>query len=201
MKLFSSPTSPYARKVRALIIEKQLENQVEIIPTAPAELPKDLLAANPLGRIPTLLTDDGMPLIDSPVICEYLDSLGSNAGERSGQGEGVWAVKQLHAFADGIIDTVFTISMERRRDESEQSPGYIKGQIKRIKRGVEALNTQAKTLASVPNLGEIAVACCLGYMDLRLSNDYDWRADNADLAAWYADISKRPSIAQTQPPQ
>lgn len=201
MKLFSSPTSPYARKVRALIIEKQLEGQVEIIQTAPSELPQDLLAANPLARIPTLLMDDGTPLIDSPVICEYLDSLGDKAGERSGTGKDVWTVKHLHAYADGIIDTAFTISMERRRDESEQSPSYIQGQVKRIERGVEALNTQAKTLSAVPNLGEIAVACCLGYLDLRIGNDYDWRANNPDLAAWYADVAKRPSIARTQPPQ
>ena len=75
MKLIYSPTSPYARKVRTVIIEKQLENQVDMVNLAPADLPQELLIANPLSRVPTLIRDNGAPLIDSPFICEYLDSL------------------------------------------------------------------------------------------------------------------------------
>ena len=140
MKLLYSPTSPYARKVRAVIIEKGLEDSVELVSLAPSELPKELLAANSLARIPTLVKNDGSPLVDSPVICEYLDSLGDDAGALSGTGDNVWDVKHLHAFADGIIDTIFSIAMERRRDVSEQSPGYIQGQLTRISRGISTLN-------------------------------------------------------------
>jgi len=201
MKLLAAPTSPYVRKVRALIIEKQLEDQVDVVTVTTADLPDELLNANALARIPTLVLDDGSSLIDSPVICEYLDSLGDDAYARSGSGDHVWAVKHLHAFADGVTDTVFSIAMERRRDENEQSPGYIQKQIARIARGVSALNAQVSSFADTPNLGEIAVACCLGYMDLRLSNDIDWRKDNSALADWFAEISKRPSLAQTKPPQ
>lgn len=201
MKLLAAPTSPYVRKVRVLVIEKQLQDQVEIVNVAASDLPAELVNANPLARIPTLVRDDGSSLVDSPVICEYLDSLGKDAGERSGTGDDVWAVKHLHAFADGVIDTVFSIAMERRRDESEQSPAYIKKQIERIARGVAALNAQVGSFAETPNLGEIAVACCLGYMDLRLANDIDWRKENAALAEWFAEVSKRPSLTQTKPPQ
>jgi len=201
MKLMYSPASPYARKVRAVIIEKQLEDQVNLVTLAPSDLPQELLDASPLSRVPTLVRDNGEPLIDSPYICEYLDSLGSDAGRLSGQGDDVWAVKHLHATGDGIIDSAFSISMERRRDENEQSPGFIKKQIARIARGVNALNEEVKNFSNEPKLGELAVACSLGYLDLRLSNDLDWRTNNTDLANWYAEISKRPSMAQTEPPK
>ena len=201
MKLIYSPTSPYARKVRVVIIEKQLENQIDLVNLAPAELPSELVKANPLSRIPTLVRDNGAPLIDSPFICEYLDSLGNDAGRLSGQGEGIWDIKHLHAMGDGILDTIFSVSMERRRDESEQSPAFIKGQVTRVQRAVDALNEEVGNFSADPKLGELTVACALGYIDLRLSNDMDWRAGNSALADWFTEISKRPSLAQTEPPK
>ena len=201
MKLIYSPTSPYARKVRVVILEKELESQVGLVILAPSELPAELLKANPLSRIPTLVRDSGSPLIDSPFICEYLDSLGNNAGILSGMGEDIWAVKHLHAMGDGILDTVFSVSMERRRNESEQSPAFIKGQVARVQRTVNALNEEVASFSSKPKLGELAMACALGYIDLRLSNDLDWRAGNSHLSDWFAEISKRPSLANTEPPK
>lgn len=200
MKLLFSPTSPYVRKVRALIIEKQLEDQVEMVTVVTTDLPDNLLDANPLARIPTLILDDGSTLFDSRVIMEYLDSLGRDAGARSGQGEGVWAVKHLHAWADGILDSIFIIAMERRRPENERSPAYIEKQLGKIERGIAGLDAKVSEFSEIPNLGEIAVACCLGYADLRLSHDLDWRASNPVLAAWFSGISTRPSISETTPP-
>lgn len=201
MKLIYSPTSPYARKVRVVILEKKLGNQVDLVNLAPSELPDELVKANPLSRIPTLIRDNGAPLIDSPFICEYLDQLGNDAGRLSGQGDDVWNIKHLHAMGDGILDTIFSVSMERRRDESEQSPAYIKGQVNRVQRTVDALNKEVGTFSANPKLGELTVACALGYIELRLSNDMDWRAGNSALADWFAEISKRPSLAQTEPPK
>jgi glutathione S-transferase len=201
MKLIYSPTSPYARKVRVVILEKNLESQVDLVNLAPSELPVELLEANALSRIPTLVRDNGSPLIDSPFICEYLDSLGNNAGTLSGIGEDLWAVKHLHAMGDGVIDTVFTISMERRRNKSEQSPVFIKGQVARVQRTVNALNKEVGTFSREPKLGELAMACALGYIDLRLSNDLDWRNGNSPLSNWFSEISKRPSLINTEPPK
>ncbi len=201
MKLIYSPTSPYARKVRVVILEKKLENHVDLVNLAPSELPIELLKANPLNRIPTLVRDNGSPLIDSPFICEYLDSLGNNPVVLSGTGEDLWAVKYLHAMGDGIIDTVFTVSMERRRNEIEQSATFIKGQVARVQRTINTLNEEVAIFAREPKLGELSMACALGYIDLRLSNDLDWRVGNSSLSNWFSEISKRPSLANTEPPK
>lgn len=167
MKLIYAPTSPYARKTRVVVIEKELQGSVELLSLAPGELPKELLDANALSRIPTLVRDNGKTLIDSPFICEYLDSLGDNAGQLSGHGDDAWEIRHLHAFADGIIDSIFIIAMERRRDENERSPSYIDTQIKRISRGLASLEAQASGFPTEPNLGLITVGCTLGYMDIR----------------------------------
>lgn len=201
MKLIYSPTSPYARKTRAVVIEKNLQDSVELLNLSPGDNPDVLLTANSLNRIPTLIRDDGKPLIDSPFICEYLDSLGENAGQLTGSGDDIWEIRHLHAFADGIIDSIFIIAMERRRDAGEQSPSYIQKQIERISRGLGTLNTQVSGFPAEPNLGLITVGCVLGYMDIRLQNDLDWRAEFSNLASWYAEFSKRPSMVETAPPQ
>ncbi|NQV98275.1 MAG: glutathione S-transferase N-terminal domain-containing protein [Rhodospirillales bacterium] len=200
MQLIYSPTSPYARKTRAVVIEKNLQDQVEFLNLSPGDNPKALLDANALNRIPTLIRDDGKPLIDSPFICEYLDSLGADAGRLTGHGDAVWEIRHLHAFADGIIDSIFAIAMERRRDAGEQSPAYIQKQLERIGRGLNTLNGQAAGFSSEPDLGQFAVGCTLGYMDIRLQNDLDWRATCPNLATWYAAFSKRPAMAETAPP-
>lgn len=200
MKLIYSPTSPYARKTRAVVYEKDLSDQVEFLNLSPADNPEALLNANALNRIPTLVRDDGRPLIDSPYICEYLDSLGANAGQLSGEGDAVWEIRHLHAFADGIIDSIFVVAMERRRDESEQSPSYIQKQIERVSRGLAHLEAQVSDFPEDPNLGLIALGCALGYMDIRLQNDVDWRAANPALASWFEVFSRRPSMVETAPP-
>ena len=200
MKLIYSPTSPYARKTRIVVIEKNLQDRVEFLNLSPGDNPEALLNANSLNRIPTLIRDDGKPLIDSPFICEYLDSLGDNAGQLTGYGDDIWETRHLHAFADGIIDSIFVIAMERRRDAGEQSPSYIQKQIERISRGLGTLDAQASDFASEPNLGLITIGCVLGYMDIRLQNDVDWRADCPNLATWYGEFSKRPSMLETAPP-
>ena len=200
MKLIYSPSSPYARKTRAVVIEKKLTDKVEFVNLSPADNPKLLLDANPLNRIPTLILDNGKPMIDSPVICEYLDSLGDHPGQLTGHGDAVWDIRHMHAFADGILDSIFAISMERRRDESEQSPSYIQKQIARIGRGLATLDAQVAGFSQDPDLGVITVGCVLGYMDIRLQNDVDWRADCPRLATWYAEFSKRPAMVETAPP-
>ena len=100
MKLFISLMSPYARKVRMVVIEKGLADQVEMVESAPYDKPEILLAANPLSKVPALVRDDGPSLFDSPVICEYLDSLSAQNPLLPAAGEERWAVLRLLALAD-----------------------------------------------------------------------------------------------------
>ena len=124
MKLFYSPTSPYARKCRALAIEKGIEGRLEIITASPMSNPPALQAANPLGKVPALLLDNGQCIVDSPVICAYLDSL--TDAPRLIPADPAARIDALtrEALADGIMDAAFAIVMERKRPDQQRSPEW-----------------------------------------------------------------------------
>ena len=124
MKLFYSKTSPYSRKVRMMIHEKGLQQAITSVTCNPFDEAPELGAANPLGKVPTLILDDGSPLYDSPVICAYLDTLtpGRLIPE---SGRERWNVLRWEALCDGVLDAAYNIVMERRRDAQEQSAGWI----------------------------------------------------------------------------
>lgn len=105
MKLYYSSTSPFVRKVNVFAIETGLDTQIEWVKTNPWQAEDILTAENPLSKIPTLITDDGMVIYDSSVICEYLDSLHSGEKLIPPQGESRWQVLCLQALADGILDS------------------------------------------------------------------------------------------------
>lgn len=197
-----SPTSPYARKVRAVIVEKGLADQVEAVPTDPHASPAELLAKNPLSKIPVLELGDGTALFDSPVICEYLDALTETPRLVPAAGSARWRALRLQAVGDGIMDAGVLRLMEKRwhPGEGQVSQGWLDRQRAAIARCADLLEAEADTLETqAPTLGELTVACALGYVDFRFGDDA-WRTGRPRLAAWFERFAARPSIAETAPP-
>lgn len=201
MQLLISPTSPYARKARALVREKGLLEQVEETFLNPHQDPAELLARNRLGKIPVLVRDDGDALYDSPVICEYLDCLTDSPRLIPASGEARWAVLRAQALADGILDLAVAIVMERARPESEQSPKSMARWREKIERAVGGMSETLSAMRTDGfDLGRVACAVTLGYLDFRLP-EYDWRAAQPELIDWYANVAARRSMEETAPPR
>ena len=191
MKLIYSPTSPYARKVRVAIIEYGLEGRVTLVPVNPLEPGAEAEIPNPLGKVPTLVLDDGVALYDSPVICQYLLEL-------SGGPPPAWADLRRQALGDGVIDAAFNAVMERRRPAEQQSPMWLERWEAAIVRSLAAMEAEADKLDAELGLVEINWACAMGYLDFRLEH-LAWRERCARLAAWHQSIADRPAMLQTSP--
>ncbi|MFY0681103.1 MAG: glutathione S-transferase N-terminal domain-containing protein [Thalassovita sp.] len=198
MKLYFAHTSPYARKARICVEELGLQDQVEQVFSNPFEEAKDLRAANPLGKVPALITDQGTAIYDSPVICAWLASL-SNKATLIPDGDARWGVLTREAMADGILDSAYAIVMERRRPDPEQSEMWKARWQDGIARATAHANSIITDFEGPIDLGQIALAAALGYLDFRLP-DIDWRSDNPALANWFADFENRPSMELTAPP-
>ncbi len=197
MKLFYSPTSPYARKVRIVAAEKGLDDRIELVPCNPFEDADELRRVNPLGKVPCLMLDDGTALYDSPVICEYLDAATPTprllpADERR------WRVLRLQALADGMLDAAVAIVMERWRPEGERSEGWIRRWSDAIRRGADTFAEEIATLPETISLAHVAMGAALGYLDFRLP-ELEWRADRKSLATWYETFAERSSMRATRP--
>jgi glutathione S-transferase len=196
MKITASAASPYVRKVMACAIARGIDQQLEkwtIATTDPV-----LSNSNPLGKVPTLITDEGVALFDSPVICEFLDSVGSAPGLFPAAGPARWTALRLQAIGDGILDA----SQPRRRElalpQDEGRVGYIDLQRGKVARAVAVLEKEAATLGPLKTIGDIAVACALGYLDFRFAHE-PWRPGHPKLEAWYASVVDLPPIAKTVP--
>src|SRR3974377_2247191 len=153
MKLYFSTTSPYVRKVRVVAIEKGLADRVELVAANPWPDPAAVVAVNPLGKVPTLVTDDGLALYDSPVICEYLDALAPAAPLLPRSGSDRWQVLRCQALCDGILDAAVAIVLERRRPEAERSMLSEKRSADAIRRSVGGLGAgvpPARTALALP---------------------------------------------------
>ena len=199
MKLFCSKTSPYARKVRVAIEELGLADQVEEAVVDPFNPPPDLLAANPLSKIPTLVTERGEALPDSALILDYLTHRKSGLATLA-RGAKRWEMLRRAQIADGVIDAAVAIRMEKRRPESIHYIPFLDRQSAVIKRALDALNADAGLLAlQTPGLGEITLGVALGYLDFRLPY-IEWRREREPLAHWYTVFAQRPSMQKTQPP-
>jgi glutathione S-transferase len=195
LQLYTNPASPFARKCR--VIARELGLKLEEIHTLPRNNP-ELRRINPLGKIPVLVLDDGSVLIDSPVICEYLNHMGGgkffpgmSLFRHSG---GRWKALSLQALGDGIADAaVAWVALGRENPVPEAARTRLRETI------VSSLTTLEKIkFAKEPTIGEISVACALGYIDLRLT-DLDWKADHPNLSGWYAQFCEYPSMKQTAP--
>ncbi len=196
MRLFFSPTSPYVRKVMACAIAAGLEPQITRVPTNPHESGAELLAANPLSRVPCLVTEDGLALYDSPVICEYLDEVGERIPLFPPKGAARWRALKLQAMGDGIMDAAVTRRGEQGRPQEAARDAAMARHAEAVRRTLDAL--EADIPAAHLDIGSIAVACALGYLDLRFAHE-DWRGAHPALAAWYETISREPCLAQTAP--
>ncbi len=197
MKLFYSVTSPYARKTRLLAREKGLQDQIEEIACNPHEKVPGLSKANPLGRVPTLVLDDGSGLFDSPVICQYLDSLSDTPRLIPKSGRKRWATLRWEAQADGILDAAYNSVMESRRPRHEQSPDWIDRWQDEIRTALDAIELDMSTLPEKLCLSHLALAAALDYLDFRLP-DLAWRKGRPVCAHWYDDFAQRPSMLDTR---
>lgn len=196
MKLFYSPTSPFVRKVVATAIAAGVEPRLERQTTNPWESPPDLLAQNPLAKVPCLVTDDGLSLFGSPVICEYLASLGDGAVLPTGAAR--WRVLKRQATADGILDAAIIRRNEAGRPQEEARTKNMDRQRQIVRAGLAAL--EADPPGDALDLGAIAVGCCLGYLDFRFANE-PWRDEHPGLAIWWARAETMEPFARTKPPQ
>ena len=201
MKLYFNQASPFVRKVRVVARETGLDGKIDEIVTAvsPVQRNADLAQANPLMKIPTLIADDGAAFYDSPVICEYLDSLHSGKKLFPASGAARWTALKLQAVGDGVLDAGILCRYEQAiRPKEFQWTGWIDGQKSKWHGGLNALERDAAKLDGEPNIGNIAVACALGWLDFRYGDD-KWREGRSKLARWFETFSKRPSMQATVP--
>lgn len=202
MKLFYSPTSPYVRKVMITAIEKGLDGQIDKVTTSVTPLKRegDIAKANPLGKVPCLITDDGRALFDSPVICAYLDSLKPQPALIPADAKGRFASMTLEALADGFLDAGILLRYEGAlRPEEKRWDDWVNGQMSKITGALDALeSTYADQLSGPLTVGQIGVVCALGWFDFRYGH-VDWRKDRPKLAAFAKAMAERPSVSSTVP--
>ncbi len=198
MKLRHSKPSPYVRKVLATAIETGLRDRIDVVPTDPWATDTDLPADNPLGKVPALTLEDGAVLFDSPVICEYLDGLHDGPKLFPPAGPARWRALRLLALGDGISDAGVSRILDSRRPQEQQSAAWQERQRLAIARACDALEADAESLDGPVTIGTLAVACALGYLDLRWDRD-KWRDGRPRLAAWFETYSRRPSMLDTAP--
>ena len=200
MKLRYSPTSPYVRKVMITAYECGLADQLVLEPTDAWAPDTDLVAENPLSKVPTMVLEDGMKLYDSPVICEYLDSLDGGHGLFPGD-KHRWRELKIQALCDGIMDAAVLRRLEMNRKPEHRSDDWVLRQAKVMQRGVDALDVMATDgrLRESMTIGTISALCALGYLDLRFSHE-DWRRERPALERWFVRMSDRDSFRNTVPP-
>lgn len=195
MRLYTNSATPFGRKCQ--VIAHELKLKLELVETFPF---KDAAfrKVNPLGKVPALVLDDGSVLIDSKVICEYLNHLGGgkffpgmNLFKHS---TGRWKSLGLQALGDGVADAAVSYVVLGR--ETPPPEGARARQLETVRAGLDTL--ERVKFAADPTIGEISVACALGYVDLRLP-DLDWRATRPNLSAWYAKFCDYPSMKATVP--
>jgi glutathione S-transferase len=194
MKLFSSPTSPFARKVRAVAIETGVH--LELVDASWLDPEDPLHKANPLGRLPALVRDNGQTIVDSPVICEYLDSLGS-AGLFPVEKEARWRALTLAAYGDGVLDSAVHWRQEQMRPLELQSQEWMDRRRVQISATLAHLQSRIEDLNSW-SIGSLTIACAWDYLVFRFG-DLDWHIQFPALAQWHLAQSQRPCLIETRP--
>ena len=198
LQLRYSTTSPFVRKVSATIIECGLEHHVSNEPTNPWAPDTDLPGVNPLGKVPALTIEDGRVLFDSPVICEYLDSLSDSPRLFPPDGAERWTALRLQALGDGIMEAAIGRILESRRPDELQSAAVSDRYKAAVDRALDVLENEAEHLSNGFSIGQLTVACALEYLDFRFSAD-NWRDGRPNLNSWYDSVADRPSLRQTVP--
>lgn len=189
MQLFSSPFSPFGRKVLACATARDIDRQITVHAVDPTRDVPMLWAVNPLGKIPALVTVDKVAMFDSRVICEFLDTVGDAPAMFPPHGGPRWRALILQSLADGIMDA----ALLRRADPREATLARQQAKIDRALAELEATPPHR-----IVDIGVIAVACALGYLDARFAHE-PWREAHPALAAWHAGIAAMPWFTRTDP--
>ena len=199
MKLVYSPPSPFVRKVTTLIHHAALNDRIELInvKTTALSVAEEARTANPLGKIPVMILEDGNAIFDSRVITRYLnDFAGSNLYPQ----DKIYDILTLEALADGIMESAVSITYESKlRPQNEQSPSWMEAQWSKVLHAIKALDDgDFKAMDSGMNMGQIAVACAPGYLDFR-HDARQWRSGHSNLASWNDKMMKLPALIKTIP--
>jgi glutathione S-transferase len=200
LTLRSSPASPFVRKVRIAASLLGLDREIALEQADTTDISDTIRRQNPLGKIPALVLEDGTVLFDSRVILEYLDHRAGGGKIIPRDASARFAALALQALADGIMDASILIIYEQRWRPSERhEPKWVDHQAGKVARGLAGLESSPPPLDPMPNVGQIALACALGYRDFRFGGS--WRASHPKLTAWLDGFAARvPAFAATTPP-
>ena len=198
MQLKFSPNSPYVRKVMVLAHELGLDGRIEKQPVAQSPYTPDLEVGrlNPLGKVPVLVTDDGMVLFDSTVACEYLSTLAGDSRWFPAPGPARWEALRSNAVAGGLLEAAQLCRMELARPAEVRYPPWLEAQTRKIEQALHFLESHSPMQEDI---GAIAVACALGWLDFRWP-DLEWRVGKPKLEDWFETFSRRTSFARTAHP-
>jgi glutathione S-transferase len=200
MKLHWSPRSPFVRKVLVAAHELGLTDRIHCVRTAVrmTQPNTDLLPENPLSKIPTLVLADGTVLIDSVVICKYLDALAGGGILFPPSGPERWTALARHALGNGLLDILILWRNERNKPEQAQLPALLDSFALKARTALDRLEGDVPDLSATRfGIGHFAIGCCLSYLDFRFP-DLDWRVGHPALAAWHESFSERPSAQATE---
>ncbi|BBK30689.1 glutathione S-transferase [Stella humosa] len=199
MRLYMTAGSPYARIVRVQAHELGLTDRIEEVPATLRDPNSVVLAVSPLGRVPVLVTDDGIAISDTKAIAEYLDRLHVGPRFLPNGGTNLWHERAFEALAMGILDGAIAYGRELGRPVDKRSAAIFDGEVARAKRCLDHLETTADTIATSATFGPVTLACAIAYLD-RLDTGSDWRDGRPALARWHAAMLARPSFVATAPP-
>lgn len=201
MRLFHSPNSPFVRKVMVVAIELDIDARFELLPCAAHPIKRDqsIVARNPLGKIPTLITDDDVILYDSAVICEYLDAIAPTGSLFPPSGSARWIALRDQSLADGMLDAGLLVRYENMiRPETCRYLPWVEGQMDKIVDCLQTIEANAAELRARLDIGTIAIGCALGYLDFRYPQ-LDWRRGCPVAASWFDVFGQRRSMLQSEP--
>ena len=201
-KLFASPSSPYARKVRMVLAEKNVA--YEFVNEGPSSPGSRIAMMNPLGKVPVLMTEDERVIYDSRVIVEYIEAVYPDQPMMPPAGLGRVSVRRWEALADGMTDAVVAVAVEQSRENDiQKNPQWIGKQIGKVQRALAVLNAEIgdRTYCHGDSysLADIAIMAAMPYLSLRLPA-IDWRSECPDLGRFFERNAQRQSFIDTTPP-
>lgn len=199
MKLHWSSRSPYVRKVMICVYEMGLADKIERISSV-VSLTKpnaEIMRDNPLGRIPTLILDDGRVFHESILICEYLDSLHSGTPLFPAKGESRWTALRRHALGNGMLDALLLWRSEVMKPAARQTPEWLSTFALKTRNALGTIESDVDELARTPfDIGHVGIGAALAYLDFRFG-DFGWRKDHPRTDAWMQQFSQRDSVQKT----
>jgi len=197
MKLYITTPSPFARKCRIVAREKGLADRVEEIAVDPYANAPELLGSNPVVQVPVLIAEDGLPITDSPHICEYLDALGAGPRLLPPEGPDRLRVRRLETLGNAALEMGVKLVLEKRRPESERSPSWIDRWTANMDRALDALEAAGPDAGAL-DIGVITAGVAVSWISFR-HPDHDWKSGRPRLVALQAALEARPSFVETRP--